>query len=111
MPEYQLREYLTKGGRSPFSNWLNDLRDIRARARIRTRLDRLRLGNPGDHAAIANGLLELRLFFGPGYRVYFGLPGKRIVLLLWGGKKDTQQTDINIAAAYWADYRNRTYGN
>ncbi|HJZ39539.1 MAG TPA: type II toxin-antitoxin system RelE/ParE family toxin, partial [Bacteroidales bacterium] len=79
---YQIREYLTEDGRSPFSEWLNKLRDIRARARIRTRLDRVSLGNMGDYAAAGDGIYELRIFYGPGYRVYYGITENNTVVLL-----------------------------
>ncbi len=102
-----LEEYITDDGRSPFSQWLNGLRDRRARARIRVRLDRVSLGNLGECRSVGDGVHELVMDFGPGYRVYFGQIGDRIVLLLTGGTKGTQQKDIDQAKAYWADYRSR----
>ncbi len=107
MTEYEIREYLSEKGDSPFGNWLADLRDFRARARIRIRLDRLRLGNLGDCSSVGGGVLEMRLFYGPGYRVYFGLQGANVVVLLYGGTKSTQQRDIRQAKAFWANYRKR----
>ncbi|OGT76485.1 MAG: addiction module killer protein [Gammaproteobacteria bacterium RIFCSPLOWO2_12_47_11] len=105
---YQIREYLTEDGRSPFSEWLNKLRDIRARARIRTRLDRVSLGNMGDYAAAGDGIYELRIFYGPGYRVYYGITeNNTVVLLLCGGIKGSQQRDINMAKSYWNDFRSQ----
>ena len=71
MLRYRLREYITADGRSPFNDWLEGLRDIRARARVDTRLDRASLGNFGDHASVGGGVFELRIFYGPGYRVYY----------------------------------------
>ncbi len=111
MPEYHIREYLTEDGRCPFTGWLGRLRDARARARIRARLDRVRLGNLGDYASVGKGVYELRLFYGPGYRVYYGLEENTVVLLLCGGIKDTQARDIQRAKAYWEDYRRRNHGN
>ena len=107
---YTLREYVTADGRSPFAEWLEGLRDRRARARIETRLARLRLGNLGDYHAVGEGVHELRVFYGPGYRVYFAFEAQRVVLLLAGGSKDTQPRDIVTAKAYWADYRSREDG-
>ena len=68
-----LQEYLTKNGQSPFNDWLEGLRDIRGRAIVRTRLDRVSLGNLGDYAPVGGGVFELRIFYGPGYRVYYSL--------------------------------------
>lgn len=100
--------YQTEDGRSPFSEWLRDLRDRAARARIRVRLDRLSLGNFGDCRSLGGGVHELRIDHGPGYRVYFGQLGDRIVLLLSGGSKKTQTRDIEQARMYWNDYKRRT---
>lgn len=101
----ELVEYVTSYGKSPFSEWLNTLRDIGARALIRKRLNRLRIGNFGDTQNLGNGIHELRIFYGPGYRVYFGLDGKDIVVLLCGGDKKSQKRDIKKAEKYWKDYR------
>lgn len=111
MPEtYQIREYLTSDGNSPFAEWLDRLRDIRAKARIRTRLDRARLGNLGDHHSVGEGVSELRIFYGSGYRIYYGLDRGVIILLLCGGTKASQSRDITAAKAYWRDYRSRSDG-
>ena len=80
-----------------FSNWLTGLRDLRARSKIIVRIDRLARGNPGDVAPVGNGVSELRIHFGPGYRVYFLPRGAEIVVLLCGGDKGTQQADIKLA--------------
>jgi putative addiction module killer protein len=104
---YEIREYLTEDGRSPFAAWLGGLRDRRARARIDTRLVRVRLGNLGDYAAVGEGVHELRIFYGPGYRVYFGFESNTVVVLLGGGTKSSQRRDIATAKAYWNDYRSR----
>ncbi|OGQ91862.1 MAG: addiction module killer protein [Deltaproteobacteria bacterium RIFOXYA12_FULL_58_15] len=100
----ELVEYLDERNRSPFGGWLRNLRDSRARALIRKRLNRVRLGNLGDHRAVGDGVNELRIAFGPGYRVYFGEDGHRIVVLLCGGDKRSQESDIQRAKSYWADY-------
>lgn len=104
----ELREYATTNGKSPFSEWLNSLKDVQGRAKIRIRLDRLRLGNRGDCKAVGGGVQELRIDFGPGYRVYFGEDGKTLILLLCGGDKSTQSRDIERAKANWQDYKQRT---
>ena len=89
--------------------WFTSLPDEPTRARIRARLARVRLGNYGDHKSIGDGVYELRLCFGPGYRIYYAETGRIIVLLLCGGDKSTQKSDIQKAKNYWADYRRRTY--
>ena len=86
-------------------DWLNALKDARTRARIRRRLDRVRLGNLGDYQSVGEGVYELRLFFGPGYRIYFGARDDTIVLLLCGGDKSTQSKDIKRAKSYWKTYQ------
>jgi putative addiction module killer protein len=106
--ERELVVYLTEEGKAPFIGWLNSLRDIRGRAKIRARLDRVRLGNFGDHASVGDGVEELRVGFGPGYRVYFGQVGSKVVLLLCGGDKSTQTQDVREAKTYWKDYKKRS---
>ena len=108
MTQYELQIYQTAAGRQPFTAWLDGLEDRQARARIRTRLDRLALGSFGDHRALDDGVYELRIDWGPGYRVYFARSGKVILLLLCGGDKRTQTRDIKNAKAYLRDYRDRT---
>ena len=83
------------------------LRDPKARLKIEVRLERVELGNLGDHQSVGEGVFELRIDYGPGYRVYFGQAGRTIVLLLCGGDKSRQQQDIRKAKEYWADYENR----
>ena len=75
------------------------------KARILTRIDRLRFGNFGDCKSVGSGVFELRLQFGPGYRVYFGIVGTEVVLLLGGGDKATQQKDIRACQQYWMEYK------
>jgi len=80
-----------------FANWLDNLRDIHARARVQARIERLATGNPGDVKSISEGVSELRIDYGPGYRVYFTKRGRTVVILLAGGVKRTQASDIKTA--------------
>jgi len=108
--EASLREihvYVTSKGESPFLKWLQSLSDAKGRAIARVRLDRIRLGNIGDVKPVGGGVSELRIDYGPGYRVYFGQIGNRIVILLCGGTKASQAKDISRAQQYWLDYRRR----
>ena len=103
-----LREYVTAEGKNPFRKWLHALRDVHARARIRVRLNRVRLGNFGDAKAVGGGVSELRVPYGPGYRVYVARAGNTVVLLLCGGDKSSQKRDIGTAKEYWLDYQRRS---
>jgi putative addiction module killer protein len=103
--EKKLRLYLTESGESPFEKWFDRLRDLRAQQRILARLTRIRLGNPGDWKMVGDGVFELRIDHGPGYRLYFGQEGTNIVILLIGGVKGSQQRDIKRAKEYWYDYK------
>jgi len=80
-----------------FSEWMSALRDTRGKAKIAARIDRLARGNPGDVAPVGAGVSEMRIDFGPGYRVYYTHHGKEIVILLCGGDKATQDRDIKLA--------------
>ncbi|MEO6923169.1 MAG: type II toxin-antitoxin system RelE/ParE family toxin [Bryocella sp.] len=104
----ELRTYETSPGVSPFDDWLDRLRDKKGRAIIEVRLDRLGQGNFGLCKAIGAGVLELKIDFGPGYRIYFAEDGPRVVLLLIGGDKASQSKDIKLAQQYWQDYREGT---
>ena len=104
---YEIDYYITEAGKKPFREWLEALRDVTGRAKIRIRLDRARLGNLGDHKAVGGGVLEMRIDYGPGYRVYFGKDGERLLLLLIGGDKGTQAKDIKTAMEYWQDHQKR----
>lgn len=106
----ELRTYETVDGKRPFDEWLDGLKDKVTVARIVTRLNRVALGNFGDVKSVGDGVSELRLVFGSGYRVYFGQDGDRIVLLLCGGDKGTQDKDIRDAKAYLDDYKRRGHG-
>jgi putative addiction module killer protein len=80
-----------------FAQWLDGLRDLRARARVQARLERLARGNPGDVEPVGEGVSELRINYGPGYRVYFKRRGQALIILLAGGDKRTQAKDVKIA--------------
>jgi putative addiction module killer protein len=99
--------YLTESGRDPLQLWLDRLPDLRARVAIVRRLDRLALGNPGDHKALRDGVHELRIDVGSGYRVYFSNVSDSVVLLLCGGVKRTQSADIDRAVRYLVSYKRR----
>ena len=99
--------YQRQDGRVPFSEWLNGFRDKRAQARIRLRLQRLAAGNLGDIKAVGGGVSELRLQFGPGYRVYVAQHGASWILLLCGGDRSSQQKDIETAKRYLQDWKER----
>lgn len=100
-------EYLDEQGHSPYYNWLSGLKDARTRAKIMMRVDRMALGLFGDVEPIGEGLSELRIHYGPGYRVYFGKEGNQVYLLLCGGDKSSQSKDIKKAKAYWKDHKRR----
>ena len=80
-----------------YAKWIDGLRDINARARILVRVERLAMGNPGDTEPVGEGISELRIHYGPGYRVYFKKTGKQLIILLAGGSKSTQSKDIRKA--------------
>jgi putative addiction module killer protein len=100
--------YVTTDGRTPISAWLNALGDRRARDFIHARLNQLKQGNLGDHKSVGEGVWELRIFYGPGYRIYFGQVTRDQSILLCGGDKDTQDQDIIKAKKYWLDYKKNT---
>ena len=106
MPEttYCLEYYADEKGKEPFRDWLYGLRDRAAFARITVRLDRVELGNFGFCKSVGNGVFELKIDYGPGYRVYYAISGKTVVLLLIGGDKSTQIKDIESAKSYWASH-------
>ena len=101
-----LVQYETATGACPFADWFDGL-DSRAALKVRAALARIEAGNPGDAKAVGEGVLERRIDWGPGYRIYFGRDGERMVVLLVGGTKKRQQNDVKQAKAYWSDYRRR----
>ena len=100
----ELRYYVTSGGHQPFAEWFADLDPV-ARAKVARALVRMEQGNLSNVKSIGEGVLEYRIDFGPGYRVYFGRDGEVLVILLTGGTKKRQQRDIEAAKEYWRDYR------
>ncbi|GAK69201.1 hypothetical protein RRU01S_04_00230 [Agrobacterium rubi TR3 = NBRC 13261] len=105
---FEIRHYLTATGADPIADWLRDMRDAQAKVAIIRRLNRLEQGNFGDFKPLRDGVHELRIDVGPGYRVYYARAGKVVMLLLCGGNKRTQNTDIDRACEYWRDWQNRT---
>jgi putative addiction module killer protein len=102
-----VRRYQRSNGSVPVSDWLGELRDARARAKLGIRFDRVSLGIFGDANSVGEGVLELRENIGPGYRVYLGRRGNALVILLCGGDKSTQDADIKRAKDYWQDWKRR----
>ncbi len=103
----EIRIYQTKEGKQPFIKWYDNLKDRSYQLRIRKKLRQITLNNFGDSKSVGDGVHELRLFFGKGYRIYYAKQSNVIVLLLHRGDKSTQQKDINQAKAYWQDYQKR----
>jgi putative addiction module killer protein len=108
LSEIDVHLYATRDGRVPFNEWLDSLNDSAAQQRVDTRLGRIRGGNLGDHRSVGGGILELRLDFGPGYRIYFTRRGRNVVILLAGGEKHRQERDLQRAREYLEDLKERT---
>ena len=106
LPMIELRYYLGSDGESPFEDWFSGL-DAAAAAKVSVVLARVEQGNLSNVKGVGEGVLEYRLDWGPGYRVYFGRDGDVLVILLTGGTKRRQQRDIETAKALWADYKRR----
>jgi len=102
----EVRYYLSEDGRSPFEEWFSSV-DSAPRAKVAAAISRLEQGNTSNVKSVGEGVLEYRINFGPGYRVYFGRDGATLVILLTGGTKKRQQRDIAMAAALWAAYKKR----
>jgi putative addiction module killer protein len=105
---YEILHYTAPDGLDPYIHWTGKLRDRTARIAIDRRVNRVGLGNFGDHRFCRDGVWELRIDVGAGYRVYYAVAGKQIVLLLCGGDKRTQESDIVRACEYWQDWQRRT---
>jgi putative addiction module killer protein len=101
----KLKYYETKTGKAPYTKWFKELRDPTAKAKIAVRLDRVQEGNLGDSEPVGEGVIELRIDYGPGYRIYCLPDGDELIILLCGGVKKGQQKDIETAKKYAKDYR------
>jgi putative addiction module killer protein len=110
MEQIDIEIYETITGKRPFETWMKGIKEIHTRAKILTRMDRLRLGNFGDCKALQEGVCELRIHYGPGIRIYYGRTGNKVILLLCGGDKDSQDRDIAKAQEYLKDYYSRELG-
>ncbi|MGB5596396.1 MAG: type II toxin-antitoxin system RelE/ParE family toxin [Crocosphaera sp.] len=103
----EIQLYVSSKGDIPFNQWYNSLKDSKVQYKIDARLERVALGNLGDHRSVGDGVSELKIDYGSGYRIYFGQKGNKLILLLCGGDKKTQQKDIIKAKEYWKDYGKR----
>lgn len=103
----EIRHYMTSDKKDVYVDWLRTLRDTTARIAIDRRASCIELGNFGDPKFRRDGVWELRIDVGPGYRVYYALTGRELVLLMCGGHKRTQSTDIERACEYWKDWQRR----
>lgn len=106
--EYEINIYATENGNEPFREWLNSLKDSDTQALIFQRLQRIKLGNFGDCKAIEEGLWEFRIHHKAGIRIYYARVGQRLLLIVGGGDKRSQQRDITKAKKYLEDYKRRT---
>jgi putative addiction module killer protein len=104
----QIRKFRDSQGRIPFDDWLLNLKDSRARNRIKVRVDRLSIGLEGDWKSVGEDIRELRIPEGKGYRVYYAWDGETVVILLCGGNKSTQHRDIESAKCYWREYHGQS---
>lgn len=104
---FEIRRYRNAAGGEPFTEWLTKLADRQARARVLARIERLEAGNFGDVKFLRDGVSELRIDWGPGYRVYFGRDGRTVIVLVCGGDKRKQDADIKRAVDLWQEYVNR----
>lgn len=107
MSSYQLLHYVRIDGHVPYEDFYLSLKDAHTRAVVKARLNRVRLGNFGNCDPVREGVHELIIDYGPGYRIYFGMVGLTVVLLLCGGSKRAQSKDISLAVEYLADFKKR----
>jgi putative addiction module killer protein len=107
VPDFEILYYATTTGKFPFLDWMSALKDGRGKNAVEQRIIRLQEGNLGDCKHF-DDLMEMRIDYGPGYRIYCGKEGKAFVIILVGGSKQTQGRDIEKAKGYWADYKKRT---
>ena len=104
---HDIQSYQSPDGSEPYADWLARLVDRQAKARVLVRVQRMAAGNFGDCKPLDGGVWELRIDWGPGYRVYYAQSGKRLILLLTGGDKRKQQADIDAAVDYWNDWKRK----
>ena len=104
---YEIRHYLTRNQKDVYMEWRRKIRDTKAGISVDRRVNRIELGNFGDHKPCRDGVWELRIDVGPGYRVYYAISGAEIVLILCGGDKRTQDADIDRACENWLDWQRR----
>lgn len=104
---FELLTYKDEEGRRPYAEWLAELKDKHAKTRVLVRVSRMAAGNFGDCKPVADGVWELRIDWGPGYRVYYAQAGKKLILLLTGGDKRKQQQDIEAAVDCWNDWKRK----
>ncbi|MDN3988206.1 type II toxin-antitoxin system RelE/ParE family toxin [Zwartia vadi] len=104
---YRLKHYVNSSGDDLFGAWLDSVIDIRTRSRIAARLVRLNNGNFGDCKPVGEGVWELRVDTGPGYRIYYAIDNGKVILLCEGGDKRTQRSDIKRAIVRWQDWKER----
>jgi len=101
---FDLLEYITEDAHCPFREWVGTLNN-QAAAKVLTAVERMQQGNLGDHKTVGQGVLERRIDFGPGYRIYFGRDGKKLIVLVGGGSKARQSRDVKNAQKTWAEYK------
>ena len=106
--EWLVENYVTPQGNDIFENWIDSLPDSKTQLIIHKRLFRFKVGNFGDCKFIGGGIFEARIFYGPGFRIYFALPDRTTVLILMGGDKTSQNRDIEISKKNWQEYLRRT---
>lgn len=102
----KITEYLDRNGSSPFSRWFTKI-DARAASKVTIALARIEQGNLSNVKSVGSGVMEYRIDYGPGYRIYFGRDGDQLIILLVGGTKQRQQNDIETAQTYWQEYKSR----
>lgn len=105
---YEIRHYLTRENKDLFMEWRRQLRDSQVRIAVDRRINRMEFGNFGDYRFCRDGVWELRIDLGPGYRIYYAIAGAQVILLLCGGNKRTQDADIRRACECWLDWQRRS---
>jgi putative addiction module killer protein len=103
----KVENYVTENGDDVFQAWMSGLKDLRARVLVDKTIAKIRLGNFGDHKGVGEGVQEIRLDHGPGYRIYYAEHGNTLIILLCGGTKKRQQDDITQAKKFWKDWKGR----